>query len=122
MSRRRRGASGICHTQPWYKSFFTRGVKLKTPESDPVDHERTSRRHAGDAVTHSTMPPAPDRAVCRRVRLHDRALLCFSKLTASPHRRSALGSNEFRGRTVAYRPTACRTEPRLKCLSCRLTG
>jgi hypothetical protein len=32
-------------------------VKLKTPESDPINHERTSRRHAGEAFTHSAMPP-----------------------------------------------------------------
>jgi hypothetical protein len=30
---------------------------LKTPKSDPVDHQRTSRQHAGESLTHAANAP-----------------------------------------------------------------
>jgi hypothetical protein len=32
-------------------------VKLQTPKTDPVDHERTSRQHAGETFTYGVNAP-----------------------------------------------------------------
>jgi hypothetical protein len=42
--------------RPWYATFFTR-IEVGLPRRDPIDHERTTRRHAGESVNNGVNAP-----------------------------------------------------------------